>query len=306
MPHPVSKIVALSVALSLSISPVAVLAAVDQAQPSPTIEDMNRQIVDLDAKMHVIENTPVDFCDLQAVRQHTKDWDVTYIEKLQLTDKVTRLRPALQTHKAAQDMVQESVRKVVQDFADDGDLVVVPPMVKQYQAAMKRHDTNAANTLRSNMSPSDQAFVASTERNYPLEEQLLTPIANQGDVKAQQELLKMYTWDYGEHPIVPAPNDDTKAFKYARMLAATGNVFGQEEMAKAYACGLGTTKDPVRAYVWFDAAIAQSAVSLHTYYEPQDLLRKRDFMAASMSHDDLLRARRLTVQCYKSEYKSCD
>jgi hypothetical protein len=306
MPYPVSKMIVLSVTLSVLVSPCATLAAIDQAQPSPTVEDMNRQIVDLDTKLHAIENAPVDFCDLQAVRHHTRDWNVTYIEKLQLTDKVAKVHPAAQARKAAQDMVQESVRKVVQDFADDGDLVVVPSMVKQYQAAMKRHDTGTANTLRSNMSSSDQAFVASTERNYPLEEQLLTPIADQGDVKAQQELLKMYTWDYGESPIVPPPNDDTKAFKYAGMLAVTGNVFGQEQMAKAYACGLGTTKDPVRAYAWFNAAIAQSAVSLHTYYEPQDLLRKRDFMAASMSHDDILRARRLTVQCYKSGYKNCD
>ena len=306
MPHPVSKILVLSVALSVLASPGATLAAVDQEQPSPTVEDMNRQIADLDTKLHDIETAPVDFCDLRAVRHHDRDWGVTYIEKLQLTDKLAKAHPAAQARKAAQDMAHEAVLKLVQDMTDDGDLVVVPPMVKQYQAAIKIHNASAANALRNNMSPSDQAFVASTERNYPLEEQLLTPIADQGDIKAQQELLKMYTWDYGDTPIVPPPNDDTKAFKYARMLAATGNVFGQEQMAKAYACGLGTTKNPVRAYAWFNAAIAQSAVSLHTYYEPQDLLRKRDFMAASMSPDDILRARRLTVQCYKSEYKNCD
>jgi hypothetical protein len=44
--------------------------------------------------------------------------------------------------------------------------------------------------------------------------------------------------------------------------------------------------------VWFSVAAAQSAVTMRTYYEPEDILRKRDFKAACMSNDDILRARR--------------
>jgi hypothetical protein len=57
---------------------------------------------------------------------------------------------------------------------------------------------------------------------------------------------------------------------------------------------------------WFSVAAAQSAVTVRAYYGPEDILRKRDFKAACMSNDEILRARRPTVQCYKSEYKNCD
>jgi hypothetical protein len=298
MPHPNSKIVALSVALSLSISPVAVLAAVDQAQPSPTVENMNRQIVDWDKKKADILNEPLDFCDQDAVARQTREYDHALFEQYTLQRKLEKVHPTL----------KEDVKKTVQTFADDGDLVELPVIVEDYEAASRRDDKATMSSLRARMSPREQAQIAEWEHRYFDATKLYTPLADQGDADAQVRLMFLYSSDYGPSSFAPKPepNDDALAFKYARVLAANGNRVGLQRLAKVYACGLGTTKDLVHAYVWFSVAAGQSAVSLHTYYEPEDLLRKRDFIAASMSHDELLRARRLTVQCYKSEYKNCD
>jgi hypothetical protein len=298
MPYPVRKMIVLSVTLSVLVSPRATLAAVDQEQPNPTIEDMNRQIADWDKKKADILNEPLDFCDQDAVARQTREYDHALFEQYELRRKLEKVHPTL----------KEAVQKTVQTFADDGDLVEFPAIVEDYEAASRRGDNSTMNALRAKMSPWGQGLIAQWEHRYFDAIKVYTPLADQGDADAQVRLMFLYSSDYGPSSVTPKsqPNDDALAFKYARVLAANGNRVGLQRLAKVYACGLGTSKDLVHAYVWFSVAAGQSAVSLHTYYEPEDLLRKRDFMAASMSHDDLLRARRLTVQCYKSDYKSCD
>jgi TPR repeat protein len=204
-------------------------------------------------------------------------------------------------------------------MADEGLLDDPPQIVEDYGAAMKRGDKAAANILLNKMTPWEQERAAEIQHDYSLTAHVLTEMANQDDVKAQRRLAQLYSWttDFDMaalakyqasiHQISTAPpRNDELAFKYARLASQNGDEKAQEILAKAYACGRGTEKNFVNAYVWFSLSLSQSAHTLETDEQPEVILRKRAYLAGEMTHADVQSAKHLLMRCYKSHYKDCD
>ncbi|HEX4273051.1 MAG TPA: hypothetical protein VHZ32_16790 [Rhizomicrobium sp.] len=294
---------ALSVALNL---PGIAIAA---ENPTADASDYDARLRDLDTQMRNVLNTPTDFCDGPAMFEQQVAYTTLLGKKFQLQRERETVHPT----------IRQSVQKVVQTAADEGELAEEMPIVDDYEAAMKRGDAAAADALVKKMTPWEQVRAAQTQHNYALVFGLLTPMADRGEVKAQSYLAALYNpqtdyyvppsfkWPASLPPLPPPPpRDGALAFKYARMAAANGDVVAEQVLAKTYACGLGTPRDPVKAYAWFSLAVSQSALMLDTDGRPEDLLRKRAFIAASMSHDDVQRAKHLIIRCHASGYKDCD
>jgi hypothetical protein len=291
---------ALSATLALVIGPVVrsdALAAVNQRPVNPAVDDLNRQIADLDKKAHDLAFTPFDFCDPAIVKGRGDEFGEIEQRKFEARKKLGQV-----------ETVQQAARSAVATMADEGDLRTNSPMVDDYEAALKRGDPTTAQNLLKKMTPWDQEHVAELEHKPFLAVTILVPLADSGDVNAQARVafLNTWGWDLGLFPIAGLPHDTALAFKYYRMAALNGDEASQYGVANAYACGLGTEKNLIRAYVWYSLALVQRLVSLHTDEAPQEIVPKRDFIAAEMSHDDVQRAKQLMIQCNKSRYKNCD
>jgi len=279
------------------------LMAADDPKADLSAADYDAKMRDFDTQIRNIQNTPVDFCDPAAVDAQSLAWLTVYARKRDLRDQREKKHPAF----------QQAARAVADSMADEGTAAdEVPLLVVDYEAAMKRGDTKAANALMNKMMPWEQESAAESQRDHALTFRILTPMADQGDIKAQRRLAILYSWETNfnqatiTHAVPPVPRDDALAFKYARMASLSGDEIAQELLAKAYACGLGTQRDLVKAYAWFSLAMSQSALMLKADNGPEEILRRRDFIAAQMSHDDMQRAKRLLIQCHKSEYKNCE
>lgn len=299
----------LALALSAALITPGIARAADNPVIDPGASDYDARMRDLDTQMRNALNTPVDFCDPTVMFQHQVAYTTLLAQKLQLQREREKVHPT----------IRQDVQKAVQAAADAGDLAEEMPIVDAYEAALKRSDNAGADALVRKMTVWERVRAAQRQHDFALVFRILTPMADGGDVKAQTQLAALYNrqtdypvppdfkWPANLPPLgPPVPRDDALAFKYARMAAANGNETGQMLLAKTYACGLGTPKDPVRAYAWFSLAASQSLLTLGTNDWPQDLLRKRDFVAIGMSRDDLQRARHLIIQCHASGYKDCD
>lgn len=271
--------------------------------------DYDARMRDLDTQLRNIVNTPVDFCDPVAMDAHGRDYSKVYYEKWKLTRARENLHPL---HQSASQSVRQAAQHAADTFADEGLLDDPPQIVEDYEAAMKRHDAKAAEALFARMTPWEQERAAESQHNHALTFSILTPMAEQGDVKAQRRLAILYSWESNfdqatiTHAAAPVPRDDALAFKYAAQASSNGDEVTQELLARAYACGMGTPRDLVKAYAWFSLAVSQSALMLDTDEQPAELLRRRDFIAAQMSHDDIQRAKHLLMACHRSQYKACD
>ena len=83
------------------------------------------------------------------------------------------------------------------------------------------------------------------------------------------------------------PQNDGEALKWFRKAARGGHVPAQCNLGVLYATGRGVLRDKVRAWAWFDIAASQGDFKARA---------NREIIAASMTPDDLDRARRLSVQ----------
>jgi hypothetical protein len=300
----------------------AVLAAVSSA-PLDTDEDQLRN------QLNDIINTPVDFCDPQAVKAHLMAMGSVQYKLTQVELK--------KPHPPIREMVQHGIQKAVQaNDAAGGDLVKDLPYVAEYEMAGTRGDVKAQKELFAKMAPAAQAQAAQHDMNFPLTIQLLTPLANAGDVNAQVRLASIYSMGTtafsvkylpppnakmlefmkraGIHWPLPAPPDDLPlAFKYYDMAARRGNFFGQAGLARSYACGFGTEKNPVQAYMWFSLALIQRGVtvdmagaSLPPEGYQKDYALDRDFLAAQMKPEEIEQSKRMLRQCFESKYRNCN
>jgi hypothetical protein len=251
---------------------------------------------DTDLRMAEILRKPIDFCDPQAIAQRDHDYDLLAFQRANYELKAGRRHQS----------IPANVKAVEKAAADDGMLKENPPIVADYRAAFNRNDTAAQRDLWAKMTPWERGLAAEAKKDFPLAISILTPLADQNDHKAQREVAGLYAWGTatGATPR-PFSNKDL-AFKYWKMAAVGGDELAQEQLAVDYACGRGTPKDLVRAYTWFSIALSQIAVSLRTYYGPENIMPMREFIAGEMTHDEIMLARRLVVRCYKSEYTDCD
>ena len=83
------------------------------------------------------------------------------------------------------------------------------------------------------------------------------------------------------------PRNDNEAVKWFHKAASGGHVPAQCNLGVLYAAGRGVARDKVRAWVWFDIAAGQGDFKARA---------NREIIAASMTPDELDRARRFSVQ----------
>ena len=154
-----------------------------------------------------------------------------------------------------------------------------------------------------------------------------TPLAEQGDARAQYNLGIMYGKGDG------VPQDDAEAVKWYRLAAAQGVAEAQLNLGFMYAKGNGVPQDYAEAVKWYRLAAAQGVVkaqfNLGFMYSngqgvPQDDITAhmwfnlaaanglpadssgRDRVAAKMVAADIAQAQRRAKVCLASAYKTCD
>jgi hypothetical protein len=315
---------ALSVALTFAVGPVVgsdASAAVDQSPADPVGDQLRDQLDN-------VMNTPVDFCDPATEHAHLMAI---------LTANGNLLQHQLANHRPGPDDVKRAEDRAVQaNKADGGDLVEDLPYVTDYEDAGRRGDVKAQKKLFAKMTPAAQAQAAQHDQNFTLAIKLLTPLADAGDVNAQLRLAGIYSFGTtglsakylpapdakvlkilkaaGMHwPPVEPPDNLPLAFKYFLLAAAKGNFFGQSGLARAYACGFGTEKNTILAYMWFSLALVQrgvtvemTGVSLPMKGYQKDYALDRDFITAQMKPEEIEQAKQQQTRCFKSGYKDCD
>ena len=154
-------------------------AAVSSA-PADVQEDQLRKQVD------DVVNTPVNFCDGAAGAAHL-------MAELKAMGDLTQHQ--LANHRPGPDDVKRAEdRAVLANKADGGDLVEDLPYVTDYENAVRRGDVKKQQELFDKMTPAAQAQAARWDNNYPLAINLLTPLADAGDVRSQLSLADMYSF----------------------------------------------------------------------------------------------------------------
>jgi hypothetical protein len=113
-------------------------------------------------------------------------------------------------------------------------------------------------------------------------------------------------------PPVEPPENLPLAFKYYQLAAAEGNIWGQWSFGRAYACGFGTEKNLVLAYMWLSLGLAQrgvtvemTGVSLPMEGSQKDYGLDRDFISAQMKPEEIEQAKKLMTQCFDSKFRNC-
>ena len=110
-------------------------------------------------------------------------------------------------------------------------------------------------------------------KNYAEALRLCRPLAEQGEVSAQNVLGTMYLKGRG------VSQNDFEAAKWYRKAAEQGGLSAQFSLGALYEDGHGVPQDYVLAYMWYNLGGAEAA---------------RDDLAAKMTRDQIAEAQRLT------------
>ncbi len=94
----------------------------------------------------------------------------------------------------------------------------------------------------------DEALAAYQRGDYATALREFRPLAEQGNLYAQNNLGVMYAQGLG------VPQDFAAAAKWFRRAAQQGEAYAQNNLGYLYAEGLGVEQDYVQAYVWFSLA----------------------------------------------------
>ena len=295
-------------------------AAVSSA-PADLQEDQLRKQVD------DVLNTPVNFCDGASEAAH-----FTAVSKVMWN----LTQHQLANHRPGPDDVKHTIDRAVQaNSANGGDMVGDLPYVTDWENAVRRGDANAQTQLFDKMTPAAQAQAANWDHNYALAIQLWTPLADAGDVRSQLNLASLYDLSttgisvrYNADPgpkvtaimkkvfphwaRVDPPENLPLSFKYFRMAAEVGNMWGQWGLGRAYACGFGTEKSLVLGYMWLSLGLAQRGVTtemtgaaLPMEGSQKDYALDRDFLIGQMKPEEIDQAKELLMHCVSSKYKDC-
>jgi TPR repeat protein len=133
--------------------------------------------------------------------------------------------------------------------------------------------------------PLDDARAADRRGDYAAELRLLRPLAEQGNVEAQEALGALYSGGHG------VPQDYVEAAKWFRSAAEQGFAEAQDSLARMYVQGQGVPKDYVQAHMWFNLAASRfSGAGLNIS------AAARDNLAAEMTPAQIAEAQRLAGQ----------
>lgn len=295
-------------------------AAVSSA-PADVQEDQLRKQVD------DVLNTPVNFCDGAAEAAHL-------MAVVKAMGPLTQYQ--LAKHRPGPDDVKRAIDHAVQaNKANGGDLVEDLPYVTDWENAVRRGDEKAQKELFEKMAPAAQAQAANWDHNYALAISLWTPLADAGDVRSQLSLASLYDLSttgisskftpepnakvvtlmkkvFPHYSRVDPPEDLPLSFKYFRLAAEKGNMWGQWGLGRAYACGFGTEKNLVLGYMWLSLGLAQRGVttemtglSLPMEGSQKDRALDRDFLVGQMKPEEIEQAQKRMKQCFDNKYRNC-
>jgi len=117
-----------------------------------------------------------------------------------------------------------------------------------------------------------------------------TPLAEQGDAQAQNNLALMY--DFGEGVL----QDYQTAVKWYTLAAEQGLAKSQYNLGISYAKGEGVFQDYTYAHMWLNIANANGN---------NDASEARDIVQDLMTPAQIEKAQDLARECVKKEYKGC-
>jgi TPR repeat protein len=118
-----------------------------------------------------------------------------------------------------------------------------------------------------------------------------TPLAEQGDADAQNNLGLMY--DNGTGVL----QDYKTAVKWYRLAAKQGDASAQNNLGTMYDKGKGVLQDYVRAHMWFNIA----SISGKSKNAPKN----RDIVAGKMNSNQIETAQKLARECVRKNFKGC-
>lgn len=134
------------------------------------------------------------------------------------------------------------------------------------------------------------AGVAYVKGDFAQVVNLLRPLAEKGNPEAQYKLGVMYDQGQG------VAQDYQEASKWYRLSAVQGKSGAQYNLGVMYAKGQGVDKDYVRSYIWLSLAAA------HGFTEAQN---DRDWVAQQMMPAQITQAKKMLLECEKSNNKNC-
>jgi uncharacterized protein len=167
----------------------------------------------------------------------------------------------------------------------------------------------------------DAAYAAYQRGNYATALRHLSPLADQGDPRAQSLLGLMYyhgrgvpqddpeaaKWfrlaaDQGDAPALfnlgvmyaegqGVPQDYAEAVKWYRLAADHGHAQAQYNLGLSYARGEGVSQDYVSAHMWFNLAASHFAASDTRNHDLA--VRNRDLAASKMTREQIAEAQNL-------------
>jgi predicted aspartyl protease len=122
--------------------------------------------------------------------------------------------------------------------------------------------------------------------------------AEQGLAQAQAGLGAMYIRGQG------GPKNYTEAAKWLRLAAEQGYPLAQYYLGSMYVTGQGVAQDLVQAHKWLDLAASRFPATENAGRERA--IRNRDLIAAKMTTEQIVEARRLSSECRRQNFTGCD
>ncbi len=171
-----------------------------------------------------------------------------------------------------------------------------------------------------------KGFVAYEKKDYATALREWTPLAEQGDAKAQFNLGLMYHEGRG------VPQDYETALKWYRLAAEQGDADAQNSLGWMYGKGEGVPQDYKTTLKWYRLAAEQRDADAQSnlgvmYYKGQGVLQDyvyahmwsniavsngyegagglRDFVAKKMTPSQIEKAQDLARECVRKKYKGC-
>lgn len=167
--------------------------------------------------------------------------------------------------------------------------------------------------------PLEDAYADLQRGDYPAAAKIYRQFAEQGDVRAQNDLGALYDRGLGvpkdfaeavkwyrlaaEKDYAPAqgnlaasyfngrgvPQDDEEAMKWGLRAAEQNNALGQLVVGAMYALGRGVPVDRVLAYKYFNLSAAQTNSGVAA-----DAIKARDDLASKMTPEQIAEAQKLS------------
>ncbi|MDP6951246.1 MAG: tetratricopeptide repeat protein [Alphaproteobacteria bacterium] len=132
---------------------------------------------------------------------------------------------------------------------------------------------------------SDRAWAAIERGDLETAVAVWQPQASRGDVNAMLGLAH----------VASMQGDDAAAADWYRQAAVRGDAAASVLLASAYLEGRGVTRDPVRAYAWYETAAQRGHANA---------VQARDFAAKWLSPEQVGLARAMIVRWHEDDFAS--